>query len=154
MRQVTIKQIAEALGVTQQAVQKRAKSWPYEEATGRGGKRRLYRLEDLPADVQVAVLKTHDIIVPAPTKAPTVPTKRRRSTYSEETLNAKWARLRDDQRARAEAKCKVIRAAVSVHEREGTPLTVALKQASEGTPWSCATLRDCYYGKGNHAGLV
>ncbi|MCC5811174.1 MAG: Mu transposase C-terminal domain-containing protein [Ectothiorhodospiraceae bacterium] len=65
----TLRDIAEALEVSQQAVQKRAKreGWPFEQATGRGGKRRLYALESLPVEVQAALLKSE-----APKAAPKV----------------------------------------------------------------------------------
>jgi len=51
----TIAQIAAALQVTRQAVTKRANSdeWPYTEQTSRGGKRRVYSINDLPADVRI-----------------------------------------------------------------------------------------------------
>jgi putative transposase len=49
----TMVDIAQALGVTKQAVAQRAnrEAWPFEEITLRGGKRRLYPLATLPADV-------------------------------------------------------------------------------------------------------
>jgi hypothetical protein len=49
----TLVDIAQALGVTKQAVAQRAnrEAWPFEEITLRGGKRRLYPLATLPADV-------------------------------------------------------------------------------------------------------
>ncbi|NDY57435.1 transposase [Desulfovibrio sulfodismutans] len=57
MDQVTAKNIAQALHVTERAAQKRAEteSWPFDEVTCRGGRRRLYRLDSLPSDVRVAL---------------------------------------------------------------------------------------------------
>lgn len=53
----TLEQLALALGVTKDAVKKRAarESWPYEEQTCRGGRRRVYRIDSLPTDVRRAV---------------------------------------------------------------------------------------------------
>lgn len=54
---VTLAEIAEALGVSKQAVAQRAdrEAWPYTEEAVRGGKRRLYDPATLPKDVQKAV---------------------------------------------------------------------------------------------------
>ena len=54
---VTVKAIATTLGITERAVQVRAskESWPFEEQTGRGGKRRLYPVRSLPEDVRQAI---------------------------------------------------------------------------------------------------
>ena len=54
---VTAKQIAQALGISRQAANDRAtkESWPFEEMSCRGGKRRVYPLETLPADIRQAL---------------------------------------------------------------------------------------------------
>lgn len=54
---VDIRQIADARGVSKRAVELRAKKedWPYTEEAVLGGRRRLYTLTHLPADVQAAV---------------------------------------------------------------------------------------------------
>jgi len=53
----TAAQIVASLGITRQAVQLRAsrENWAFEEQTGRGGRRRLYEIAQLPADVQAAL---------------------------------------------------------------------------------------------------
>ncbi len=50
----TVREIANAISVNPSSVKRRAarESWPYTEVTGRGGKRRLYRLCDLPLNIQ------------------------------------------------------------------------------------------------------
>lgn len=50
-------EIAEATGITARAVQLRAKkeNWPFSETKGRGGKRRIYEISDLPEEIQAAV---------------------------------------------------------------------------------------------------
>lgn len=54
-----LRDIAGALGVSQQAAQKRAnrEGWPFQEVAARGGRRRLYELKDLPVAVQAALLE-------------------------------------------------------------------------------------------------
>ena len=53
---VTAKDIAQVLGISERAVRSKAarESWPFEETTCRGGKRRLYPLRSLPEDVRQA----------------------------------------------------------------------------------------------------
>ena len=48
----TLVEIAQALGVTKQAVAQRAtrEAWPFDEVAIRGGRRRLYPLATLPAE--------------------------------------------------------------------------------------------------------
>ncbi|WP_075353246.1 Mu transposase C-terminal domain-containing protein [Desulfovibrio sp. DV] len=75
---VTAKDIARALGISERAVQARApkESWAFEDhkGRGRGGKRRLYPLASLPADVRQAIASAMLAGVPAPA-VPAVPTK-------------------------------------------------------------------------------
>jgi len=54
MTSYTLERLSDILGISKDAVKKRAarESWPYEEETCRGGKRRLYRIESLPKDVK------------------------------------------------------------------------------------------------------
>lgn len=54
---VAIQEIAGALGVSPSSIKRRAKreSWSFDEEQVRGGRRRLYTLEALPADVQKAI---------------------------------------------------------------------------------------------------
>lgn len=73
---------------------------------------------------------------------------------SAEELSARWDRLTDIQRARANAKARVIAAAVDLHERDGALLREAFTAAARGSDWSPATLRNWYYGCGGRAGLV
>jgi len=67
---VTAKQIAQAMQVSRQAVGDRAdkESWPFEEVSCRGGKRRVYPVADLPADVRMALAEA-PLVDPDPTAA-------------------------------------------------------------------------------------
>lgn len=54
---VTMVEVATALGISKQAVARRAdkESWPFEETSGRGGKKRIYPIACLPKDVRESV---------------------------------------------------------------------------------------------------
>lgn len=56
MKTTTLQQIAEALGMSRQAVAKRAESqaWPFEVEAARGGQRKVYALDTLPEPVRLA----------------------------------------------------------------------------------------------------
>ena len=71
---VTVKAIATTLGITERAVQVRAskESWPFEEQTGRGGKRRLYPVRSLPEDVRQAIAAAMLACGTAPDNPPAV----------------------------------------------------------------------------------
>jgi putative transposase len=60
----TLVEIAQALGVTKQAVAQRAtrEAWPFDEVAIRGGRRRLYPLATLPADVKQAVTHSRKVL--------------------------------------------------------------------------------------------
>lgn len=55
---VDIKTVSVALGISKQATLKREKreSWPFEEESVRGGKKRIYSLASLPKAVREAIL--------------------------------------------------------------------------------------------------
>ena len=59
MSTCTLEHIAQAVGVSKDAVKKRARreAWPYQEETCRGGRRRVYPQQSLPAEVRKAVVK-------------------------------------------------------------------------------------------------
>ena len=75
-------------------------------------------------------------------------------TMGAEELSARWDRLTDIQRARANTKAEVIRGVADAHERDGVLLRDAFTLAARGSDWSIGTLRDWYYGKADKAGLV
>lgn len=59
MKHLTLVGIAEGTGLHKTSIMRRAEkeAWPYEETTGRGGKKRLYPVASLPADVRQALQK-------------------------------------------------------------------------------------------------
>lgn len=59
--------IARALNIAKRSAERRAikESWPFTEQAARGGRRRLYALSSLPADVQAAVLLASKPVQPA-----------------------------------------------------------------------------------------
>jgi transposase InsO family protein len=66
MTNLTLEQIAESLALSKRSAERRAlrESWPYTEQPVRGGRKRYYRLEDLPVDVRAAVLLKSDSLPP------------------------------------------------------------------------------------------
>lgn len=54
VQRYTLAEIAEALGFSKQAIAVRAtrEAWPFDEETGRGGKKRFYPFSSIPADVR------------------------------------------------------------------------------------------------------
>lgn len=81
---------AMAMGLSKRALEKRAtkERWPFAEVAVRGGRRRLYGLNDLPPDVQAAVFLRGQ---PAAVAAPT-PAKPTRVNWTRERIEAAWAR--------------------------------------------------------------
>ena len=154
----TVREIAEALGVEKLQVFRRAarESWPFTEETGRGGRRRLYRLADLPGDVARKMSAHHGLPgverTPAHLRGPEA--RRIRPAYTPSQLNARAARCTNAHRETAGAKLKILDAAVAAHDRDGIPLLRALRQAATSAPWNWTTLRDAYYGKGTAAGCI
>lgn len=71
VQRYTLVEIAEAVAVSKQAAMKRAakEEWPFEEAFGRGGKKRLFPAANLPADVRNALLMRAAARVPVEARA-------------------------------------------------------------------------------------
>ena len=101
---VTMIEIAAALGVEKRTAERRAtkENWPFEEQAGRGGKKRLYTLESLPAAIRdtlnkIALFSVPAVIAPAatPTKAVTVKRETVRMSVVRDTADAKQIIVRD-----------------------------------------------------------
>src|SRR5690606_20332452 len=144
----TVRQIAEALGVDLSTAKRRAarERWPYEEATGRGGRRRLYPLEGLPDTVQVALLRRYPDLA-----AHRAETTHRTHHYDPEEL-ARWAesrpeRLREEGKRRAELLHRVMHLV-----EHGTPFRRAAELVAQHADCSAASLRNWYYGSNGQPG--
>lgn len=151
-RAYTIREIAQALAVTRKSAHLRAKrdGWPFEEATGRGGKRRLFPLESLPAEVRVALMKRDSIDVEP--KAGTAPPPSEPFTYDAQQLAEVYDRKTDRIKAEAEEKLAVFRD-WERYVAAGYSQDAAFKAAAEGSRWSWRRLRDIYHGKPGREGL-
>jgi len=59
METIDLVEIAQAVSVSKRAIEKRAtrNNWPYSESTCRGGKKRLYFMDELPAEIKEAINK-------------------------------------------------------------------------------------------------
>jgi len=57
---LSAKEIAKLMGISREAVHKRARkdSWPYTIDIVRGGRRHLFRLEDLPQEIRQKVMSS------------------------------------------------------------------------------------------------
>ena len=130
---ITAKQIAQAQGISVQAVLKRAEkeSWSFieEKARGRGGKRRLYLLAGLPSDVREALGRV------AASEAATAGRREGlKVKLSEDIANrashaarqaglARLVCLNDTARTRAEARASIVAALESYLTATGKPPT-------------------------------
>ena len=164
----TVRQIAEALGAWKRQVMRRAarERWSYSEEPHPGRPRRLYRLSDLPEDIQAALLlaeshtqATEGEILPTPD---TTPLHREAAaqaeadakpafTYDAEML-WQWARtrtqkLRDQGAFRAGVIYRVVRLVES-----GQSFTEASQLVAQTDGVSAGTIRNWYYGVNGNPG--
>lgn len=102
------REIAQALGVSERAAEMRAQreGWAYTEQPVRGGRRRLYALGDLPADVQAALLVRAQ---PAPAAAPPA------GAALSEGLWQRYNNASTELRAEAARRLKAIQAVDTLH---------------------------------------
>lgn len=116
-------EIALSLGQDERSIRRRAKreDWPYTTTTGRGGQKRHYAFNDLPAEVQAAWLLSQQRKAPAP-KAPAA--KGSKPAPSSQVIDSAWdvyARKTPGQQAEAKRR----HAALLTFERlvqGGTPI--------------------------------
>lgn len=100
--------IAEALGVSRQAIEKRAKleKWPFDEVSVRGGRQKLYAVDDLSSEVRRRV-RIHLGELP-PELAECVP-----DTMDVDRIGrcaAQWDKAREWQKAKARSRLRVLEA--------------------------------------------
>ena len=153
----TASQIARSLGVQKRAVARRAvrESWPYDERIGRGGKIRFYRWDNLPTDIQPALIVTGDppavvpdFSVPAPS-ATTRPDPEFR--YDSEALWS-WAASRTQKmRDRGVHRAGVIQQVEQLMTK-GASFREASRLVARSEGLSAGTIRNWYYGRGGRPG--
>ena len=137
--EVSIREIAEALGVVKECVRRRARSdsWPYRELPAPGKPLRLYEISALPADIQEA------LNAPSTTAKTPLATASASDKMSEsvppgaEALAGRWESLPESRRRAARSKLAALDAALALSERERISLRAACERA-EG--YSAATL--------------
>lgn len=153
MSQYTLRQLAEIIGVSPQAVQKRSKkeSWPFEEATGRGGKRRMYSLDILPQEIQTAIALKD--IREGKTQIKTQATDSQSFTYCSESLWDHYASKTNNQKSKAESRQALMLQAAQMVDTGSTWLEAFKLVAQVDGTCSWQTLRDTYHGKPGKPGL-
>jgi transposase InsO family protein len=130
---VTIVKISKALAISRQAARDRAirESWPFEEQPCQGGKRRLYPLFSLPADVRAALGRVAASEAAAAgrldglrLKLETDASKATADAARQEGL-AKFTRMGGAARARAEARASLLAAFDEFQRATGLPPSTA-----------------------------
>lgn len=157
MSQVSLKQIAEALSEPKRKIERRAtrETWHYSEATGRGGKRRLYALDDLPIEIQAALVKTFPELVahttPASVEQDDDQTETPAFTYDKEEL-WHWAERRPQKmRDRGAHRAMLLRQVMKLVDA-GHTLSDATGLVGKINGVSAATMRGWYYGVNKQVG--
>ena len=145
-------EVGQALGCTRRWIRGRARSerWPFREASCRGGRRRLYRVEDLPGDVRSAL--------ESPVKTPVnghLPAAEDASHNPNPPDSAAWDALPAAARDRIRRRLAVLDEALSLAERETLPMAAAIARAveSQDSPWSARTLLHDWHGRRGRPGL-
>ena len=155
--EVSMREIAKALGASHRRLAKRAarEGWPWREQGVRGGRRRLYRVSALPADIRESLgfagaPEGEAAASPEALNAPSTATETPLTTASTcdkmsqsvppdraRALLERYESLPESRRAAARAKLAALDAAIAVSKRERIPLRAACERA-EG--YSAATL--------------
>ncbi len=136
----SILQISEALGLNRSSAVRRAakEGWPYDEEPARGGMRRIYPLETLPQDVQVALLVKFGTGDDEPEPEPDLP-------YDRDAL-WEWASTRSEkQRAKGREKARLLRMVMALVDN-GMPLLQAFSKVAAAEGVSARTMQGWYQG--------
>lgn len=130
--------LADALGISKRAVQRRARSWPYLEVPSRGGKKRVYPIETLPEDVRV---KLAVITSAAQSK--------RISAESWSSYEHVTDRLREIAKRRLPVVLALRRAIES-----GLKVTIAMNAVAREHGVPVSTIKKWWYGNANRPGVA
>ncbi len=182
MNKLTIKQIADAIGISVRAANMRAgnRNWPFVEVSGKGGRVRLYDPADLPIDVRDALVAhalsarpepSNTIVLAAPTPVAAIHPSHPIQTLTElkgwqaDIMNARLALVREvDRLSRLGGKMRAIETLVDAGNagrlEQELQSAVARANAKQGNraPLSVTTLRrwvdDFHAADGNAASLA
>ena len=137
----SIVQISEALGLSRSSAVRRAarEAWQYTETTSRGGKRRLYAMEVLPQDVQIALLMKFGAGDDAPDEPDNTPSYDREALWD-------WVNTRTEkQRAKGREKARLLRLVMGLADN-GLPMRDAFARVAAAEGVSARTMQGWYHG--------
>lgn len=150
--EVSVLDIARAVGRSKRHTLRRSVSgrWPFRLVSCSGGRRRLYRVEDLPGDVRSAL--------ESPVKAPLnghLSAAEDAAADINPPDSAAWDALPAAARDRIRKRLAVLDEALALAERETLPMAQALARAAESqdSPWSARTLLHDWHGRRGRPGL-
>ena len=150
--EVSVREVGQALGCTAQWIRARAgrEGWTFRWSAGNGGRRRLYRVEDLPEDVRSAL--------ESPGKAALnghLPAAEDASADINPPDSAAWDALPAAARDRIRRRLAVLDEALSLAERETLSMPQAVARAAESSDssWSARTLLHDWHGRRGRPGL-
>jgi hypothetical protein len=167
--------LAETVGCTDRAIRQRAarEGWAFTEQTCRGGRRRLYALDQLPAEVRARVILAQSrdgslamaaaAVAPVSAAAPALssmatpaPRQRRSRQATDADREALWAwftaqpgSIQDEARRRLPVVLSVRRLLDA-----GTAARLAIDEAANAAGESPATVRRWWYGEGALPGVA
>lgn len=163
-QQFNAQEIADAMRLSKRGIELRATrdGWSYTEQPIRGGRRRLYRFDDLPSDVQQALLiRYRDRFAPAgagadasaPAATPTSGTAEADAfSYDRESLWAHYERRSERQKQAAQRKLELLDQVMAQVER-GFGMTEALQAVGRASGTSWRTIQGWYHGTPGKRGV-
>lgn len=152
----TVSELAAATGITKQGVAKRLRTVPFDTRSGGGNAVRYFPLRHLPEDLQVRLTlhrhrlsKVEDRAEPSDDTTSTVNSGT--FAYDRQALWTRFNNLSETRRTRAEAKLKLINAALALVDH-GVPQRQAFERIGQqsGTPWR--SIEDWYQGRKSRPG--
>lgn len=156
MSSVSIKQVAEALGVNKSNAVRRAKreAWLYTEEKGQGGKRRLYALNDLPEDVRKTLAVEFPELFGVKPKAESRETEDSRMGlwYDRDALWSAYNRAPDDARQAGDRRAKLLKEAMVLNRAGHTKQQAFDAVAEKHGEKSGRTVTGWYYGPNSRRG--
>ena len=166
VREVTMREIATAIGVDRTATCRRAarEGWPYREIPAPGCPRRLYKISVLPADIcerldtpthangassrkegeagAVPASPQRSLNTPSTTVEAPAASDKMSQSVPPDALIERYEALPGSRRAAARAKLSAVESALEISARERIPMRAACERAASASasPWSASTL--------------